>query len=98
MSRRIADLIKQMEMQRILTLRCRRTGLYSCVFNGMYLSMLLCFHWNVFNIHMRMLSDYTLICFIETKLHDNLITCMVKLRPFMYLKNVKKLLKYCVVK
>ena len=27
MSRRIVDLIKQMEVQRILTLRCRRTGM-----------------------------------------------------------------------
>ena len=35
--------------------------MYSCVFNGMNLSMLLCFHWNVFNIHKQMLSDYTLI-------------------------------------
>ena len=45
-----------------------------------------------------MLSDYTLILFIETKVHDNLITCMVELRPFIYLKDVKKLLKYCTVK
>ena len=25
------------------------------------LGMLLCFYWNVFNIHIQMLSDYTLI-------------------------------------
>ena len=40
-----------------------------------------------------MLSDYTLICFIETQWHENSITCMVKHRPLMY-KNVKKPLKY----
>ena len=28
-----------------------------------------------------MLSDYTLIWFIETKWHENLITCMVEHRP-----------------
>ena len=35
----------------------------SCVFNGKYLSMLLCFHRNAFNnyIHIQMLSDDTLI-------------------------------------
>ena len=34
-----------------------------CVFIGMDLSMLLCFHWNVSNvyIYVQMLSDYTLI-------------------------------------
>ena len=37
-----------------------------------------------------MLSDYTLIWFIETKVHDNLIACMVKLRSFMYLKKCEK--------
>ena len=37
-----------------------------------------------------MLSDYTLIWFIETKLHDNLITGMVKLGPFMFLKKMWK--------
>ena len=41
---------------------------YVVVFSmELYLSMLLCFHWNVFNIHTQMLSDYTLIWFIETK-------------------------------
>ena len=59
--------------------------------------MLLCFYWNILNIHIQMLSDYTLISFIEIKWHENSITCMVKHRPLMY-KNVKKLLKYCVVK
>ena len=48
------------------------------------------FSLNVFNIHIQMLSDYTLIWFIETKLHDDLITCMVKLSPFMYLKKCEK--------
>ena len=59
--------------------------------------MLLCFYWNILDIHIQMLSDYTLISFIEIKWHENSITCMVKHRPLMY-KNVKKLLKYCVVK
>ena len=45
-----------------------------------------------------MLSDYALIWFKETKWHDYLITRMVKHRPLKYEKNVKKLLKYCVVK
>ena len=27
-----------------------------CVFIGRYLSMLLCFHWNVFSMHIQMLS------------------------------------------
>ena len=63
----------------------------------MYLSMLLCFYWNVFDIHIQMLSDYMVDMFEEIKWHDNSITCMVKHRPSKY-KNVKKLLKYCVVK
>ena len=45
-----------------------------------------------------MLSDYTLVRFLETKWHEKLSTCKVKHRPLMYNKNVKKLLKYCVVK
>ena len=52
----------------------------------MRLDMLLCFQWNVFNIHLQMLSDYTLIWFIEIKWHGKLITCMVKHRPLMYKK------------
>ena len=36
-----------------------------------------------------MLSDNTLIQFIEIKWHENSITCIVKHRSFMY-KNVKK--------
>ena len=82
MPRTIAERIKQMEMQRILNL-IYDVGLQvcSCVFNGMCLSMLLCFYWNAFNIHIQLLSDYTLILFIETKWHDNLITCMEKHRP-----------------
>ena len=42
-------------------------------FIGMYLSMLLCFHWNAFNIYMyiQMLSDYTLIWFIEIIWYEN---------------------------
>ena len=61
MPRRFADLIKQMEVQRILTYYGVGVQVYSCFFNGIYLSMLLCFHWNVSNIHMQILSDYTLI-------------------------------------
>ena len=59
--------------------------------------MLLCFYWNVFHFHIQMLSDYTLIFFIDIKWHEYSITCIVKHKPLMY-KNVKKLLKYCVVK
>ena len=33
-----------------------------------------------------MLSDYTLIWFIEIKWHERLITCMVKHRSLMYKK------------
>ena len=57
------------------------------------------FHWNAFDIYIQLLSDYTLICFIETKLRKDTIPCMVKHRPLMYEKNMKrKLLKYCVLK
>ena len=31
---------------------CRHTGI-CCVFMGMYLTMLLCFHWIVFLIHIK---------------------------------------------
>ena len=55
------------------------------------------FHWNVFDIYVQMLSDRTLVLFLETKWHDNLIICILKHSPLMYNKNVKKLLKYCVV-
>ena len=41
------------------------------VFNGMYLSRVLFFYWNVFNIYIQMLSAYTLIRFIEIKCHKN---------------------------
>ena len=34
------------------------------------LSMLFGFHWNVFNIHIQMLSDYTSIYFVEIKWHE----------------------------
>ena len=54
----------------------------------MYLSILMCFRLNVFDIHIQIMSDNTLILFIETKWHENLITCMVKLRPPMYLKEM----------
>ena len=33
-----------------------------------------------------MLSDYTLISFIEIKWHEKFITCMLKHRPLMYKK------------
>ena len=42
---------------------------WCCVFIGMTSSMLLCYHWNVFNIyiHVQTMSDYTLICLIQAK-------------------------------
>ena len=52
--------------------------------------MLLCFYWNVFHFHIKMLSDYTLICFIDITWHEYSITCIVKHKPLMY-KNMKKL-------
>ena len=45
---------------------------------------------DIFNIHIQKLSDYTLILFIETKWHDDLITCMVKHGPLIYLKKCEK--------
>ena len=59
----------QGELQILLSKwRCNEYCLYdvgvqvcSCVFNRMYLSMVLCFHWNVLNIHIQMYSDYTLV-------------------------------------
>ena len=36
------------------------------VFIGMYLKIDVVFHWNIFDIYIRLLPDYTLICFIET--------------------------------
>ena len=71
---------------------------------SMHTGMLFCFHWNVFKYAVVFLlerffigTDYMVDMFKEIKWHDNSITCMVKHRPLMY-KNVKKLLKYCVVK
>ena len=44
-----------------------------------------------------MMSDDMLLLFLKIKWLDNSITCMVKPGPLMY-DNVKKVLKYCVVK
>ena len=64
----------------------------------MYLKYVDVFHWNIFDTYIQLLPDYTLIWFIETKRHKHSIICVIKHRPLMYNKNVKKLLKYCVVK
>ena len=75
----------------------------------MHTDMLLCFHRNVFKYAVVTLIGTYLIamykcCLIyvvmiyRIKWHENSITCMAKHRPVMYYKNVKKLLKYCVVK
>ena len=82
-------LSKQRGVQRILTLKVVCIQICCCVLIGIYLSMQLCFYWNITNIHIQMLSDYTVILFIEIKWHENLITRMVKHRPLMY-KNGKK--------
>ena len=69
-----------------------------CVFIGMYQKYVLEFHWNIFDIYIQLLPDCTLIVFMETKWHKQLIIRIVKHRPYMYNKNVKKRLKYSVVK
>ena len=72
MPRWIANLIKAKRDATIYQLYDAGVHCY-CVFIGMYLNYvvplltLLCFHWNVFDIYIQMLSDYTLIRFIETK-------------------------------
>ena len=60
--RRIADLIKtKAGATNTDFIDCRHTDMLLCFLFGMYLSMLLRFHWIEFIIHMQMLSDYTLI-------------------------------------
>ena len=60
----------QILLSRLRSKECILTLIYdvgvqvcSCVFNGKYLSMLLCFHRNAFNnySHIQMLSEDTLI-------------------------------------
>ena len=63
----------------------------------MYLKYVVVFHWNIFNIYIQLLPDYSLILFMETKWHKQFIIRFVKYRPYIYNKNVKKLLKYSVV-
>ena len=60
MLRRIADHIKQGELQRILTLLCRHTGMLLC-FNWKVFKYVAEIYWNMLNIYIQMLSDYTLI-------------------------------------
>ena len=55
----------------------------------MYLKYVVVFHWNIFDIYMQLMPGYTLILFLETKLHKQLIIRTVKQRPYMYNKNVK---------
>ena len=58
--RKIADLIKAKWVATKYQLRDVGVQVCWCVFIKMYLSitMLLCFHWNAFNIYTKMLSDY----------------------------------------
>ena len=56
----------------------------------MYLKYAVVFHRNTFDIYIQLLPDYTLIWFIDTKLHKHLINRIVKHRPQMYNKNEKK--------
>ena len=58
----------------------------------MYLKYVVVFHWNIFDVYISLLPDYTLIWFIETKWHRHLIIRIVKHIPYMYNKNVKKTL------
>ena len=52
-------------------MRCKEiltydVGLQSCcVFIGMYLNYVVVFHWNIFDIYVQLLPDYTLIRFIK---------------------------------
>ena len=97
MPRRITDLVKAKGDIKKYCLY--DVGLqYCCVFIGMYLKYVVVFHRNIFDIYIQLLPDYTLIWFIVTKRHKHLIIRIEKHRPLMYNKNVKKLLKYCVVK
>ena len=69
-----------------------------CVFIGKYLKHFCCFSLEfISNFYSNVVLLYVDMIY-RTKWHDNFITCMVKHRPLMYNKNVKKLLKYCVVK
>ena len=56
----------------------------------MYLKYVAVFHWNIFDINIQLLPDYTLILVMETKWHKQLIIRIVKHRPYMYNKNKKK--------
>ena len=46
----------------------------------------------------KLMPDYTLILFLEIKWHKQLIIRIVKHKSYMYNENVRKLLKYSVVK
>ena len=56
----------------------------------MYLKYVVAFHWNIFDIYIQLLPDYTLIWFIEIKWNKQLIIRIGKHRIYMYNKNVKK--------
>ena len=66
--------------------------------NGMYLKYVVVFDWNIFDIYIQLLPDYTLIWFIETKWHKHLIIRIVIHKQQIHNKNVKIFLKHCVVK
>ena len=44
----------------------------------LYLKYVVVFHWNIIDIYIQLLPDYTLIWFIETKWHKHLIKRIVK--------------------
>ena len=56
----------------------------------MYLKYVVVFYWNIFDIYIQLLPDYTLILFMETKWHKQPIIRIVKHRPYIYNEIVKK--------
>ena len=64
---------------------------FCCVFIGMYLKYVVVFNWNITNIYLQLLPDYTLILFMETKWHKQLLIGIVKHRIYMYNKMWKNL-------
>ena len=55
-----------------------------CFFHWNAFRFAVVFYWNLFNIHIQMSSDYTLIWFIKIKWHEHSITCMANHSSLMY--------------